>query len=213
MKKILILFAALMLMNGGAAAQNDGHVMFSEDLEARAGQFDSDAMYELGLCYLNGYGTGVNFCKGIVMLANAANCENEKAEKHGIDLLKGFATMDEVRKDSIMRCAENGDADAMYVTSAICMSRGEKENFFVWLNKAAGNGCVPAMYSLAKFYFNNDPGDKRGFDWAKKAADAGCYPAGKFLAYYYNKGEVVEKNNDEAMRYARMGKGCCKGDE
>ena len=129
---------------------------------------------------------------------------------------------------SLKAQAETGDSQAMYDLSTLFkFFINDKENYRLWLEKAANAGHVKAMVNMGEGYSksNNEEGldsylmfgysKEKYYDWVKKAAETGHSRGICGLAdYYFENGEYKtayqyyeeaveksEKDNDENVMF------------
>jgi sel1 repeat protein len=107
------------------------------------------------------------------------------------------------------KAAEAGNIDA-YTGLGRCYAYGlgvvfNAQNALHWYQKAAYAGSALGQYYLGILYFEGwngeKPDKKKGLEWLFKAAN-GCEPWAMFyIGNCYKRGDGVEKNIDEAIRW------------
>jgi len=177
------------------------------------------ALFNLGLCYDCGNGTGKDKFKAYECYKNAAEFGLPQAKYNlALILAKGLRGSDGksvlVPRDAKLAenlfkelCAENfipacRELARLYLDSA---DKSVKAKAKPLLEKAAAAGDPIAMNLLADHLRGKDEGDEAAaVEWLRKAAKAGSVEAIAKLAYRYENGKGVEKNQRKAFDYYKM---------
>ena len=179
---------------------------YSKDLEKQAKAGDSDAQLDLAICYLQGYGIKRNGSKAYEWLM--ASAKNNCMANYCIGLLfeeglvkeQGyFYNYDEniwKAKGYFESSANCGNSDAQYKMYELTF-RDCKKDALEWLNKAASNGNVEALYTIALSTQYN----KEKLELLKKSADLGYTPAKE---KYVEIKQQVTDNEAKSQKYRHI---------
>lgn len=120
-----------------------------------AEQGDSNAQYNLGICYENGRGVEQNYKKAVEWYTKAAEQGSARAQANlGLCYYNGKGIEQDYHKavECFTKAAEQGNADAQYYLG-VCYKNGKglEQDYYKaeeWYSKAADQGQIDAQYSL-----------------------------------------------------------------
>ncbi len=174
-----------------AAATNADMSVFEkkttfDEIKAKAEKGETDAQYELGICYwLGDKGITQNYQEAVKWLRKAAE-KGYDAAQYNLGLM--YEDGNGVEKD--------------YVEAA------------KWFLKAAEQGAFPAQDSLGRCYYKGRgvPQDYiKAVKWFRKAAEQGFFPAQCDLGICYHNGYGVPQDYVEAYKWFNLS--AAQGDE
>ena len=174
-----------------AAATNADMSVFEkkttfDEIKAKAEKGETDAQYELGICYwLGDKGITQNYQEAVKWLRKAAE-KGYDAAQYNLGLM--YEDGNGVEKD--------------YVEAA------------KWFLKAAEQGAFPAQDSLGRCYYKGRgvPQDYiKAVKWFRKAAEQGFFPAQCDLGICYHNGYGVPQDYVEAYKWFNLA--AAQGDE
>jgi TPR repeat protein len=70
-----------------------------------------------------------------------------------------------------------------------------------WIEQAASEGHIEAMYDLYQYHVNRPGGEKDALQWIRRAADAGSGDARFRIALLHRDGNLLPQSDDEMMRW------------
>lgn len=156
-------------------------VMVFAEVKAAAEAGDTEAQYDLGQLYQSPLEGEVNLDEAVKWYTKAAEKGYLKAQLALSFIHQGMWSSD--------------DPEDKYT---------DPEKQIYWLEKAAAQGNVDAMWTLAGVYSRDNRGIKPDFararEWYLKAAQNGNTWAYEQLAYFYYKGELTQQDYAEALR-------------
>ncbi|RIA79337.1 kinase-like domain-containing protein [Glomus cerebriforme] len=181
-------------------------------------------MYNLAICYCNGYGTEKNLEKVSYWLQKilekdfyflqkmAENAEYGNMDDAMFNLAKyygnGFGTEKNLEKAFywFQKAAEHDNEKAinslvLFYYNGFGTEKNLEEAFY-WLQKMADNGNDIAMGLISvcyKYGTGTEKNLEKAFYWCQKAANYYNIESMRLLAKYYYKGEGIEKNLEEAF--------------
>ena len=138
---------------------------------------DSDAMYDLGVCYVNGQGVPQDYAEAVKWYRKAADLGNADA------------------MTNLGLCYDNGQGVSQDYAEAV-----------KWYRKAADLGNAEACRNLAVFYELGQgvtQDDVEAVKWYRKAADLGNADAMTNLGLCYVYGQGVSQDYVEAVKWYR----------
>ncbi|KAG9297848.1 hypothetical protein G9A89_006789 [Geosiphon pyriformis] len=175
--------------------------------EAEAG--NSNAQYNLGICYEKGLGTTKNFEKAFELYSKAAEAGNSNAQyKLGYCYYKGLGTTKNFEKafELYSKAAEAGNPNAQnHLGYCYEKGLGTTKNIgkaFELYPKAAEAGKSNAQNNLGWCYekgLGTTKNFKKAFELYSKAAEAGDLNAQYNLGYCYYRGLGTTKNFEKAF--------------
>ncbi len=161
------------------------HIQRIEE-EAQGGS--ADAIYQLGMLYIDGQGTEKNVGVGRYLVQQAA-------EKGSPEAIEFFFT-----------AARQGDSDAqVFIGDLLSLGLETEQNIpdaIHWYEKSAGQNNTTGMLRLAEIYAAGEivPVDEtKAKEWYQKAADTGSPEAMFELAEAYRYGELGPINLEKAI--------------
>ena len=215
MKKVLLVLTAIFFLNISATAQNNESITYSEELVKQANLSNPEALYKLGLCYLNGYGVEKNYYKGVVYILQASSFGSEKATELAASIK---ADMDAKSEKEALEWAEklkqdvdNNDLDATFILASAFLSQNDLESTEYWLTVAADKGHLVSQYSLGGMLISGQLGKKdlvKGAHYMKLAAENGSVPSMTTIAFFYSEGIGVEKDLEESVKWLKRAVDC-----
>ena len=166
------------------------------DIAKDAEQGDSDAQFNLGICYFNGEGVEKDLEQAVNWFRKAAQQGSPEAQ---FNLAVCYNKGRGVAKDSkqaiawFQKAAELGNANAQYAL-AFFYGRGilvekDSEVEVSWLMKAAEQGFLEAQLTLGSYYRTGDSVQQdfgQAFGWYKKAAGTTTVRYGVVSAIAWN---------------------------
>ena len=227
MKKIF--FTLLLALTVAIAAMAD--VTYNRQLEEKAYMGDDQAMYELSLCYRNGFGITPNADKANYWLERAASTGHPKASIQ-LEMLGNKTSLSDAKRrelaavekrererleaknpkynDALVKKAQSGDAEAQY-SLAECYYNGlgvskDYAEAVMWYRKAAEQGNAGGQNSLG-FCYQNGLGVAQDYTeavkWYRKAAEQGNASGQNNLGVCYEYGKGVAQDNSQAVKWYR----------
>lgn len=181
-------------------------------------QHDPQIQYQLGLCYLYGYGIEIDENKAEYWFRLAAEQGHSEAKKILREEDQGEQDQTLTADNLPMWCnkAEEGDPDAQYAVACYFAGLDEnkyREDIFHYLKQAAQQGHGYACWelgkrmALAKEY-------KKAVVYLEQATECQISEAAQLLSYCYNHGHGVSRNIDISERIlerdAELGDGFAK---
>ena len=181
-------------------------------------QHDPQIQYQLGLCYLYGYGIEIDENKAEYWFRLAAEQGHSEAKKILREEDQGEQDQTLTADNLPMWCnkAEEGDPDAQYAIACYFAGLDEnkyREDIFHYLKQAAQQGHGYACWelgkrmALAKEY-------KKAVVYLEQATECQISEAAQLLSYCYNHGHGVSRNIDISERIlerdAELGDGFAK---
>ncbi len=186
-----------------------------------ASKADANGAYNLGVCYMNGYG-----CKKDQDLAfNCFRTAAEMGHPEAFNNIGGcYRDGRVVRKNLELatkffeKSANMGNAYGQY-NYALALQRGEgigkdEKRAFEFFTKASDNGSAEAMNSLAMCYFNGTGTNQdlyKAVQLYRKSASLGLAIAMDNLATCYDLGKGVTKSKEKAVEW-RVRASAARGD-
>ena len=165
---------------------------------------DVDAMYKLGMAYLEGIGTDIHPLKAVAWLSRAAENGIPEADLEIGNLFYAGDVIEKNRdkaRQHYLHAAEEGNAMAMYNIGK--MYQEDAGTLAVqWYEKAAENGLPKAMNQLAQMYYIGTivPQDlQKTVEYYEMSAQHDDTKAMYNLASLYQSGVGVEKDIRTAM--------------
>jgi len=192
---------------------------FTDELLEKAKAGDAKAQNEVGLCYLNGYGTIPKLESALEWFRKSAAQEYGPAQ---YQLAHCYANGIGVEKDSVAsfnwvkRAAESGYPDAQYNMGIFYLNGAKFKNMEIkpdvdkaidLFTKAAEQDFDNAQSLLATFYQNGhfvEKNDKEAFKWLLKLAEKGDIQAQTSVALMYLDGIGVEKDLEESKKWKKL---------
>lgn len=186
---------------------------------------DPEELWQLYICYHNGYGVEQDFEKAIEMEKMAAEAGHVEAQvSHGYHCASEDDYVEAVKW--FTKAAEQGDSEAQYILGNAYHNgkyglKPDHNEAIKWYTKAVEQGNVNAMFHLGELYFfsESDPmfrdykKDEKAFELFSKAANEGdkrawfylgeCYCWGRGVKYneYKFLGIVLSDNYNEAEKW------------
>lgn len=187
-----------------------------------AGMKDGNGYYNLGMCYLHGWGTEQKLSMALDCFRFAA----EQSHSEAINNIGGFF------RDGIVVARDHAMAAKWFEKSAklqnaygelnyaLALQRGEgvdvdEERAAKLLEDSAGKGCVEALNALAMCYYEGSGVKKdrrRAFELYESAAKAGYAPAMENLATCYDAGEGGAKKDPALAMVWKVRARAARGD-
>lgn len=167
-------------------------------------QGDAKTQRQLGYIYDKGIGVPQDYDKALKLYKKAAEQGDIKAQNNlGVCYEEGKSVEQDNQKTIFWytKAAEQGYLLAQMNLAGFFYNRGEYEEAFPWVLKAAEAGKSEAQNTLGWMYRHGngvDKNPKRAFDWYRKAAEQGNSDAQFRLAYAYDVGEGVERDQKQA---------------
>ena len=159
-------------------------------LEQEAQNGSADAIYQLGMVYIDGQGTEKNVGLGRYLIQQAA-------EKGSPEALEFFFS-----------AARQGDSDAqVFIGDLLSLGLETEQNVpeaIHWYEKAAEQNNTTAMLRLAEIYAGGEivPVDElKATEWYQKAAETGSAEAMFEFAEAYRYGELGPINLEKAIHW------------
>ena len=188
---------------------------FYKNARIAADKGDKEAQFDLGICYMNGYGYGIeaDSIEAVKWIRKSAEQRYAKAQSLlGDCYANGFG----IEKDSIeavnwfRKAAEQGDADAQNYLG-ICYFNGcgiEKDSIEAvnWFRKAAEQGNAGAQNNLGVCYINGygiEADSIEAVKWIRKSAEQEDAIAQRYLGLLYENGQGVKQDYVEAAKWCR----------
>ena len=163
-----------------------------------AAEKDPNGLYNLGMCYMRGYGCNENRDKAFECFRTAAEAGHPEA----INNIGGFYRDGiVVEKDPVLATrwfAKSADCDNSYgmLNYGLALQRGEgvardPQKAAELFKGSADQGNAEAMNAYAMCLFNGDgvaKDERAGVQWYRRSASAGCAEAMDNLASCYDRG-------------------------
>ncbi|KAG9295548.1 hypothetical protein G9A89_004615 [Geosiphon pyriformis] len=172
---------------------------------------NTNAQYNLALCYANGEGTTKDLEKAFEFYSKAAEAGNTNAQ-YNLALCyangKGTKRNSEKAFKLYSKAAEAGNTNAQYALGW-CYEDGRgttknSEEAFELYSKAAKAGHLNAQFNLALCYANGEgttKNEEKAFELYSKAAEAGNTNAQYNLALCYANGKGTKRNSEKAFEF------------
>ncbi len=174
-----------------------------------AGMKDGNGYYNLGMCYLHGWGTEQKLSIALDCFRSAA----EQSHSEAINNIGGFF------RDGIVVARDKAMAAKWFEKSAklqnaygelnyaLALQRGEgvevdEKRAVQLLEDSSAKGCVEALNALGMCYYEGSGVEKnlrKAFELYETAAKAGYATSMENLAVCYDSGAGVEKDAGQAM--------------
>ena len=171
----------------------------------------NEAQYNLGLIYMNGYGTEKKYHEAFKWFRKAAEKGLREAQHNlGTLYMNGYGTEKNIHEAFkwFQKAAEKGLPEAQYNLGFLYMNgTGTEKNVyeaFKWYQKAAEKGLPEAQNALGLMYSNGTGTEKNvyeAFRWYQNAAVKGLPIAQYNLGGCYFEGRGIEKNYHEAFNW------------
>ena len=182
-------------------------------LRRAADRSHSRALYELGLCHVNGEGVRCDAAEAVRLFRQAAELGLVEAQR---ELARCYKYGEGIRPDGAeavrwyRRAADQGDMWAQYLTGE-CYDQGDgidedKLEAIKWFRRAADQEHTLAQYRLARFYDYGwgVPIDKvEAAKWSRRAAERNLPEAQNALGVAISFGEGVPKDAADGARWYR----------
>ena len=180
------------------------------------------AAYELGINYLNGWGTEIDTEEGIRLLKMAADSEiQENAESkeacrelasryyYGIRNFHGaetYVNLLEAKKYAAAAAENEKDGDAQFLMADMLMHNpdegpGDMEEAIEWYRKAAGNRHLRAMLELSELYMIRNRNKSDTIDMLTELVQQNNAKAQYLYALCLEKGFGCKKDKKAAKDY------------
>lgn len=144
-------------------------------------QEDSIGEFNLGLCYIMGYGIETNIEDGKKLIKKSADANNAEAQRCMGDMYFRGEYFEENDKEAV-----------------------------VWYTKAAQQGDAKAQFMLGECYFwgwGTEEYYEKAVDWFQKASDQGDLAAEGFIGICYYHGYGIEQNFELAFKHLYNARG------
>ena len=163
---------------------------------------DNDkAVWCLGLCYMNGFGTAIDKRKAYPLYIRAAEKGNADAQEILCgDYFKGNESLEQSYKECARwgeEAIKQGKKSIRFETAYSLDKTGKRERAYELYLELANQGNIAAMNNLGCL----ERDDHRAFEWFLRAAEKGSMVAQKNVARYYRFGIAVDKNEQKALDY------------
>lgn len=201
------------LFNGTNGFQRDYQKAYSCFLKA-ADVNDVSSYYNCGICCLNGFGTEIDLDSAYEWFLKAAENDFEGATGPILSILKQKYANEYEEKyfEVIKKLALDGHAEASYKMYLLYRDGIgiEKDNEIAlsYLEKAAEKEFDPALFVKANYYLYGMNGYavniEKAIELFKIVAENGNAEAANKLANLYFKGECVEQNDIESIKWRKI---------
>ena len=163
---------------------------------------DNDkAVWCLGLCYMNGFGTAIDKRKAYPLYIRAAEKGNADAQEILCgDYFKGNESLEQSYKECARwgeEAIKQGKKSIRFETAYSLDKTGKRERAYELYLELANQGNIAAMNNLGCL----ERDDHRALEWFLRAAEKGSMVAQKNVARYYRFGIAVDKNEQKALDY------------
>lgn len=161
-------------------------------------------LYEEGIGVNRDEGFAYNLLQKVVRMGgHEADALLAKYYYHGDYVTQDYDKAAELARES----AEAGDTVNQLLMSRYYSARGDFCEAFRWLKKSSSDGDGDTMYELGIYYRDGKgtaPDTEAAYKCFRAAVDAGCDKAIIPLANCYKHGLGVAKDNNEAVRLAKL---------
>lgn len=174
------------------------------------------ATYNLGLCYFQGQGVGVDYGKAFELFKQIANTDNYAQTMIGVCYLYGYGVEKNYNEAItwLNRGSENKETEAsLYLAYAYSKGFGVEKDELKALKlylPFAEKGYLSAQYQMALIYYNGETVSKdcqQALYWFGKVA-ARYYDALTIMGEIYEKGECMPANLEKAKDYYHQASDC-----
>ncbi len=189
--------------------QTEKDLRFSDELSKKAAEGDSEAQFQLGLCYARGFGIDKDYKKAVELWEKSSSQKNAKSKNAlALAYLKGLGVPKNPQK-AFSLLYENSLADDIdsLVDLGVLYSRGrgvqrDYAKAFQFYSKAAAQGNPRGLAQLGYLYYSGRGVSKdanKAVEYYRKAIKSEQGFGLAYLGTAYEEGQGVEKSTEKAI--------------